>query len=164
MRTDELMAFKAPQFGHEISPTTRRPTRSDHDVISCFLLITMMAVNANLSNDANKSPIFKLNEDLVWRIFLFDADLSDEIPFDGGRSLAPPSGQDPAFIMNGLTVTLRTSQVCQSWRSMILKSTVIWGRLIDLHILEHCGRMKYSKGRATRCWMSRTSCWECHLS
>jgi len=99
------------------------------------------ALNVNLSNDSNNSPIFKLPEDLVWRIFLFNADLNDEMPVDFGRSLAAPLGQDPGFITNGLTVTRWTSQVCQSWRSLILNSTAIWGRLIDLNTLRHPSRM-----------------------
>lgn len=94
------------------------------------------------SSDGAEDPfIFKLHEEIVWRIFLFNADLNDEIVVDLGRSLAAPPGQDPAFTTNGLTVTRRTSQVCRSWRSLILSSSAIWGRVIHLHILNHASQM-----------------------
>ena len=85
--------------------------------------------------------ISKLHEELIWRIFLLNADLNDEITFNAGQSLAAARGQDPAFSTNGLTVTRLTSQVCRAWRSLILSSTAIWGRVIDLHILKHSSQM-----------------------
>jgi hypothetical protein len=100
-----------------------------------------LPVTQNFSDGAEDPLIFKLHEELVWRIFLLNADLNDEITFDAGQSLAAPRGQDPAFTTNGLTVTRRTSQVCRSWRSLILSSTAIWGRVIDLHILKHASQM-----------------------
>jgi len=52
------------------------------------------------------SFIFKLHEELVWRIFLFNAHLNDGVQaVDASQSLAAPLGQDPAFSTNGLTVT-----------------------------------------------------------
>ena len=88
---------------------------------------------AHLIPGSAKDPLIStLHEDLLWKIFLFNADLNDEIAFDS----APSRGQDPAFTTNGLTVTRHTSQVCRFWRSLILGSTSIWGRVIDLNILK----------------------------
>lgn len=94
-----------------------------------------MADPPAIQNFSEGPSIFKLHEDLVWRIFLFNADLNDQIATYVGQSLAAP------FTTNGLTVTRRTSQVCRPWRSLILSSTAIWGRVIDLPILNRSSEL-----------------------
>jgi len=88
---------------------------------------------AHLIPESAKDPLIStLHEDLLWKIFLFNADLNDDISFDAALG----RGQDPVFTTNGLTVTRHTSQVCRFWRSLILGSTSIWGRVIDLNVLK----------------------------
>jgi hypothetical protein len=95
------------------------------------------AINGNASNHEKNPPFFKLHKDLIWRIFQFNADLDDETPLDRALSVAAGGPGDSYFITNRLTVILQTSQVCHFWRSLILKSTATWGRLIKLNILKY---------------------------
>ncbi|KAF8900435.1 hypothetical protein CPB84DRAFT_1029131 [Gymnopilus junonius] len=67
-----------------------------------------------------------LDEDILWRIFVMNADIY--APLEGG--------QDPVS-SSPLTIARRSSQVCQSWRRLLLGSPSIWGRLIHL---DHLGQ------------------------
>ncbi|KAF4613196.1 hypothetical protein D9613_010883 [Agrocybe pediades] len=58
------------------------------------------------------TPIFRLHEDVLLRIFLENADFYQE---------------------ERLTTERQSSQVCRYWREVLLRSPLIWGRLIDLN-------------------------------
>jgi len=60
------------------------------------------------------SPIAKLHEDILWKIFLENTETYND---------------------KRLTTARRSSQVCQQWRVIMLKSSSIWGRCIDLNDL-----------------------------
>lgn len=60
----------------------------------------------------NPAPIQRLSHDLLLAIFEYNADMF----------------VDPA----ALDISLKTSQVCLSWRTAMLEASWIWGRLIDL--------------------------------
>ena len=65
--------------------------------------------------EVRTAPVHSLHDDLLWKIFSINANM---------------------FIDEGaLTTTRLTSQVCQSWRSNLLNTTALWGRLIDFDSL-----------------------------
>ncbi|KAF9551911.1 hypothetical protein CPC08DRAFT_309453 [Agrocybe pediades] len=68
----------------------------------------------------NTSPITILHEDLLWKIFL---EITDDARV--------PTNINPRPIVTAR----RCSQVCRHWRSVILSSSLIWGRLIDVDSL-----------------------------
>ncbi|KAF9560117.1 hypothetical protein CPC08DRAFT_762905 [Agrocybe pediades] len=79
------------------------------------------------------TPISMLHEDLLWKIFLEITNDALFYPFYPSRTENRP------------IVTIRyCSHVCDRWRSVILSSSMIWGRLID---------MDYLTGRNTDSWM-----------
>ncbi|KDR67344.1 hypothetical protein GALMADRAFT_258308 [Galerina marginata CBS 339.88] len=61
------------------------------------------------------SPITMLHLDILREIFLSNADIFVET--------------------KALEITRRSSQVCHAWRTLILNSPTIWGRLLDLSAL-----------------------------
>jgi len=67
-------------------------------------------------------PIAKLHADLLWRIFVFNA-VMERLSFDDIEIDAP------------LTTARYTSQVCASWRQLIISSSSLWGNIIDLNSL-----------------------------
>ncbi|KDR67184.1 hypothetical protein GALMADRAFT_258572 [Galerina marginata CBS 339.88] len=64
------------------------------------------------------APISKLHDDILWSIFTINAE-------------TPPS--ETYF---PLTTTRNSSQVRRSWRELILRSSSLWGKLIDLDLLD----------------------------
>lgn len=77
------------------------------------------------------SPISKLNSDVLREIFALNTEINYERTFSNRqytscriRNLIP------------LTVTRRTSQVCQAWRNILLGSPSIWASCIDLAALD----------------------------
>ncbi|KAF4613358.1 hypothetical protein D9613_010841 [Agrocybe pediades] len=68
----------------------------------------------------NTSPITILHEDLLWKIFL-------EITNDARELFLPDT--------RPISTIRRCSQVHRHWRSLILSSSSIWGRLIDMNAL-----------------------------
>ncbi|KAF8908622.1 hypothetical protein CPB84DRAFT_168769 [Gymnopilus junonius] len=66
-------------------------------------------------NPTTDPPIFNLNEDLLWSIFHLNADMFTD--------------------QKALETTRLTSQVCSSWRNLMLAAPSLWGRLIDLDAL-----------------------------
>ncbi|PPQ72538.1 LOW QUALITY PROTEIN: hypothetical protein CVT26_004016 [Gymnopilus dilepis] len=80
----------------------------------------------------NPSPISKIGRDLLWSIFLINADHSDDPPY-----FRTATYRDPWFPMNhALVVTWRSAQVCRLWRNILLHSPSVWGRNIDLDLLQ----------------------------
>ncbi len=58
------------------------------------------------------APIYSVSEDLLCHIFMLNADM---------------------FVDEGALATTRaTSQVCRSWRNLMLRTPLLWSRLIDL--------------------------------
>ncbi|KDR66035.1 hypothetical protein GALMADRAFT_259864 [Galerina marginata CBS 339.88] len=70
------------------------------------------------SPSLTNSPITTLHSDILREIFLINANIFTE--------------------EKCLKNTCRSSQVCHAWRSLILDSPTIWGRLIELSALERC--------------------------
>ncbi|KAF8908621.1 hypothetical protein CPB84DRAFT_1767091 [Gymnopilus junonius] len=64
-------------------------------------------------------PILQLDSDLLWSIFTLNADIFWE--------------------HNALTNTRLASQVCRSWRNLLLTTPSIWGKLMDLDALSEAG-------------------------
>ncbi|KAF8185109.1 hypothetical protein BJ912DRAFT_1060657 [Pholiota molesta] len=72
-------------------------------------------------------PISRLDRDVLWHIFSINADSSNSsVPY-----WSPPS--DPQF--SPLAISRRLSQVCRFWRRIILESSSIWGKCLDLDLL-----------------------------
>ena len=75
--------------------------------------------------------IAKLNRDLLWQIFALNADI------DGGpKGVVNIFESDDLFRFSPLTTARHTSQVCASWRKLIIGSTSLWGNMIDLESLQ----------------------------
>lgn len=64
---------------------------------------------------ANNSPIHRLNHDLLLHIFEQNAHMFTDD--------------------NALITTRTASQVCQEWRSLLLATPFLWGRLLDFDVL-----------------------------
>ncbi|KDR81101.1 hypothetical protein GALMADRAFT_136155 [Galerina marginata CBS 339.88] len=71
------------------------------------------------------TPILKLHDDLLLRIFMSNADLLPVELFDS----------DDCGEWDALNVTRRTSQVCNQWRELAINSPSLWGRCMDLERL-----------------------------
>ena len=71
--------------------------------------------------------IAKLHRDLLWRIFALNADIETR---PGGVYYT-----DELFRLSPLTTARHTSQVCASWRQLIIGSPSLWGNMIDLNSL-----------------------------
>ncbi|KIM34926.1 hypothetical protein M413DRAFT_32909 [Hebeloma cylindrosporum] len=72
--------------------------------------------------------IAKLNRDLLWQIFALNADIAAGAPAN--------THSDYLFNLSPLTITRHSSQVCASWRQLILGSPSLWGNMIDLESLQ----------------------------
>ncbi|KDR78579.1 hypothetical protein GALMADRAFT_244019 [Galerina marginata CBS 339.88] len=75
----------------------------------------------------DEAPISKLHRDILWHIFMKNADMSIT---SSSHDLIHLSA---AF--SALTTARRSSQVCRHWRDVILSSSSVWSRCIDLHDL-----------------------------
>jgi hypothetical protein len=73
-------------------------------------------------------PIAKLHRDLLWQIFATNATL--DLPKIGQEFGTYSSSPSP------LTTARHTSQVCVSWRQLIIDSPSLWGNIIDLEALQ----------------------------
>ncbi|KAF8887024.1 hypothetical protein CPB84DRAFT_1529207 [Gymnopilus junonius] len=71
-----------------------------------------------------QTPISKLNQDILWIIFLHVTEFQNLTP-------VWPNQRGPS----PLTSLLHASQVCLSWRTLILNSSSLWGRVIDINSL-----------------------------
>ena len=75
------------------------------------LAIIITTYSTFMSEGPGKLKISDLNHDILWTIFKLCATDSNE---------SPP---------NRLTLTRRASQVCSTWRDILIKSSTIWGNL-----------------------------------
>ena len=74
-------------------------------------------------------PIAQLDRDVLWRIFAINAVARvEELP-EGVYTY------DDLSRWSALTTTRYTSQVCVSWRQLIIGSSSLWGNVIDLQFL-----------------------------
>ncbi|KAF4613567.1 hypothetical protein D9613_007396 [Agrocybe pediades] len=80
----------------------------------------------NFSNKGT-TPISKLPDDLLWRIFLMNANMDDD-----AEAACPIHKKDLCTGNRALTNTRHTSQVCCRWRGIILNSPSLWGRLVHI--------------------------------
>ncbi|KDR79565.1 hypothetical protein GALMADRAFT_1244818 [Galerina marginata CBS 339.88] len=85
-----------------------------------------MAVERNPYN--RHQPISILYEDILQRIFWINADMNDE-------STGSHRDHD-SWKFRAMTITRHSSQVCRYWRQIILESPSLWGRAIDLQLLQ----------------------------
>src|SRR6267143_51188 len=67
-------------------------------------------------------PISMLHDDLLWHIFTFNTLEDDDIIYDYSAD-------------SSLIDTRHTSQVCASWRALILASSSLWANVINLEHL-----------------------------
>jgi hypothetical protein len=72
-------------------------------------------------------PIAKLHRDLLWQIFTINTTL--DLPKIGQEFCTCSPYPSP------LTTARHTSQVCASWRQLIIDSPLLWGNIIDLQAL-----------------------------
>ncbi|KAF9559305.1 hypothetical protein CPC08DRAFT_527182 [Agrocybe pediades] len=79
------------------------------------------------------AAIHKIHDDLLWHIFLLNANLNDIYTL---KAVYQPGQESIRHRYSPLTITRRTSQVCTRWRHLILRSSSIWGRLIHLDCLD----------------------------
>lgn len=84
--------------------------------------------HTGIPNAVKTSFISILHDDLLWRIFLINADLyqydpEEPINYSVGSSFSP------------LRFTLYASRVSRLWRRISLDSPTIWGRVIDLDVI-----------------------------
>jgi hypothetical protein len=75
--------------------------------------------------------IAKLSRDLLWQIFALNADIDA-----GSKGVVNIFNADDLFRFSPLTTARHTSQVCASWRQLIIGSTSLWGNMIDLESLQ----------------------------
>ncbi|KAF8972250.1 hypothetical protein BDZ97DRAFT_1752835 [Flammula alnicola] len=98
------------------------------------ILLSLSALE--LANSA--AAISKLPGDLLWRIFLVNTNMEDDEKKPDGRNRTA-SENDPDYLkFHALTATRWSSQVCRLWRHLILASSSLWGKVIDLDILTEC--------------------------
>ena len=74
-------------------------------------------------------PIAKLHRDLLWQIFALNADI--EVVY----LLIEVYGIKNMVRLSPLTTARHTSQVCVSWRQLVISSSSLWGNIIDLEFL-----------------------------
>ncbi|KDR68641.1 hypothetical protein GALMADRAFT_256929 [Galerina marginata CBS 339.88] len=75
----------------------------------------------------NVGPISKLHEDVLWKVFLVNADMKND---KGGRTYV--GDKVAGWTERALTITWTCSHVCRRWRQLIIHSPSLWGKLIDL--------------------------------
>ena len=75
------------------------------------------------------SPIAKLHRDLLWQIFAINTTRTLDLPKIGQEFRTCSPYPSP------LTTARHTSQVCASWRRLIIDSPSLWGNIIDLKSL-----------------------------
>ncbi|KAF8889736.1 hypothetical protein CPB84DRAFT_1849270 [Gymnopilus junonius] len=80
------------------------------------------------------SPITKLGQDILWSIFSLNADMDEPLEYDAflDKNFENISALDNVMI---------ASQVCQSWRSLLLRSPSVWGRVVRLNRLSELGKI-----------------------
>jgi len=71
------------------------------------------------------SPILKLHDDLLWSIFDWNANMTEDKP--ATIFFFPKT--------RALTTTHQSSQVCQRWRRILLYASSLWGNSLDLDTL-----------------------------
>ena len=75
---------------------------------------------------------FTLHRDILWNIFMLNADM--DAPTNPDLQYSSVGGTRQ-FVFSPLTVLRCSSQVCRSWREIILEAPSLWSRVIDLDIL-----------------------------
>lgn len=94
------------------------------------------------------SPISKLNDDLILLIFMTNVRIESTVPLYVYVD----------FMERPLTTARLSSQVCRSWRHLLLDSPSIWGRLIHLDSLDlksnHWRQEVLRRTRSSPLWVS----------
>ncbi|KDR81180.1 hypothetical protein GALMADRAFT_136220 [Galerina marginata CBS 339.88] len=89
---------------------------------------TLVDAFSSLNIQACRStPISTLPTDILWRIFLMNADMNDDEPI--------PTDWDKSKAIRAFNHTWKSSQVCREWRDLVMNASSLWGRVIDLDIL-----------------------------
>ncbi|PPQ90963.1 hypothetical protein CVT25_015689 [Psilocybe cyanescens] len=105
---DEFSGMKV-----QLTKTTNSTTTMSNDRIA----------TSSVGDMNHVASVCKLTEDLLWRIFMANANNPD--------ILTPYQYNVKGLTPRPLEITRLSSQVCREWRAVILGSTAIWGRLID---------------------------------
>ncbi len=74
------------------------------------------------------APVFKLDQFLLWSIFLENAKMDMDLSYTNS-----PSQQNRT--LHPLNIIRSTSQVCTLWRNVLLQSPSLWAQLIDIEAL-----------------------------
>ncbi|KDR67078.1 hypothetical protein GALMADRAFT_147309 [Galerina marginata CBS 339.88] len=69
------------------------------------------------------APIYKLDHNVLWSIF---------------NAITDCFSLEPRSIPSALTTLRHVSQVCSDWRNLSLRSSSLWGKVVDLAALEVC--------------------------
>ncbi|KAF8884061.1 hypothetical protein CPB84DRAFT_1789546 [Gymnopilus junonius] len=88
----------------------------------------------SLPSSLASSPVFALNSDILWRIFLLNTYMTTKFDED----------------IPALDTLRYTSQVCTAWRELTLQSPSLWGRVINIVLLWHCDEWRDEVIRRTR--------------
>ncbi|KAF8963006.1 hypothetical protein BDZ97DRAFT_2076110 [Flammula alnicola] len=93
----------------------------------------LYSVSNSTPESRSRSPIDALSQDLLWKIFLMNANMEEdykESHFVEVKERHPPE-------LSALTTTVQTSHVCRYWRELILGWPSVWCRVIDFDALLH---------------------------
>ncbi|KAJ3506287.1 hypothetical protein NLJ89_g6953 [Agrocybe chaxingu] len=80
------------------------------------------------SDDTHELPVSELPTDILSHIFVLNADMDQ----DKAEVLSESVSK---WRPRALTIIRDASQVCRSWRNLILSSPTLWGKLIDIDYL-----------------------------
>ncbi|KDR83254.1 hypothetical protein GALMADRAFT_263599 [Galerina marginata CBS 339.88] len=77
-----------------------------------------------------------LASDLLWEIFLLNANMDDDSYYKINSNTTAAENYERAEIRSrAMVTTTYTSQVCRRWRTLLLTSSSLWGRVVDLELL-----------------------------
>ncbi|KDR72334.1 hypothetical protein GALMADRAFT_159028 [Galerina marginata CBS 339.88] len=92
-----------------------------------------------------RTTIYSFSNDVLWTIFDINADMTQPSEPDRYGTTTrddlclTEANPEKIFTFrdrhSALTTTLRTSQVCYHWRNLLIKSSRVWGRLLDFDVL-----------------------------
>ncbi|KAF4612648.1 hypothetical protein D9613_011864 [Agrocybe pediades] len=77
----------------------------------------------SLRTASERNSVNALPPELLWRIFMINTERQEDL--------------DKWFHVNRLDTARSCSQVCRLWRTLLLQSSSVWGRLLDIQSFEH---------------------------
>ncbi|PPR03459.1 hypothetical protein CVT26_007875, partial [Gymnopilus dilepis] len=96
---------------------------------------------------AKPSPISMLSNDILWLMFMQNT--------EDYSTPATDQPYSPRGVSN-LVTAVWTSQVCKRWRTVILRASSLWGRLVDLSTLrsDSWRREVLLRSKQSRLWVT----------